>query len=84
MQKQFQTFRTTKTAITRQIRIQIRHFWWEIDLQGLEKALEMVSGPKNDENGRNSANTHPNHVFLTGNSSTRPGEASGTGPGPKK
>ena len=39
---------------------------------------------QNDENGRNSANTHPNPAFLTGNSMPRPGEGLGHGPGPKK
>ena len=39
---------------------------------------------KNVENGHNSTHTHPNPSFLTGNSMPRPGEASGTGPGPKK
>ena len=36
---------------------------------------------KNDENGRNSANTHPNHTLLIGNRTPRPGEGLGHGPG---
>ena len=39
---------------------------------------------KNDENGRNSVNTHPNHSFLTGNSMSRPGEGPGSSPGSQK
>ena len=41
--------KTTEMIVTRQIRIQITHFWREIELQGLEKALEPVPGPKNDK-----------------------------------
>ena len=36
-------------AVTRQIRIQITHFWREIELQGLEKALEPVPDPQTHE-----------------------------------
>ena len=45
--------KTTKMAVTRQIRIQIRHCWREIRCQGLEKALDMVPGPKNTKNMQN-------------------------------
>ena len=37
-------------VVTRQIHIQIQDFWWEIELQGLEKALDMVPGPKKLKN----------------------------------
>ena len=36
---------------------------------------------KNDEKCNNSANTHPNPAFLTGNLMPRPGEGLGHGPG---
>ena len=39
---------------------------------------------KNDKKWYNSTHTHPNPASLTENSMPRPGEASGTSPGPEK
>ena len=39
---------------------------------------------KNNKKLQNPANTHPNRAFLTGNSTSRPGEGFETGPGPSK
>ena len=51
MQKGLRNFpnlpKMTKSNITRHIRIQITHFWREIESQGLEKALDMVLDPEN-------------------------------------
>ena len=49
--------------------------------------ISRVSGSKlfkDDEKWNNSANTHPNHLFLTGNSTSRPGEGFGKGLGAPK
>ena len=49
------------------------------------KRVSQISKPgKNGEKGNNSAHTHPNHTFLTGNSTSRPGEGFGTSPGAQK
>ena len=52
---------------------------------GEEKGLRNFPNPaKDEEKCNNSTHTHPNHSFLTGNSTSRPGEGFGTGPGPPK
>ena len=50
-----------------------------------QKPGSQLSKPgKNDEKWNNSTHTHPNRPFLTGNSTSRPGEGFGMGPGPQK
>ena len=56
----------------------------DLIMASLIHLLAVPKPDKNDKKLHNSANTHPNHTFLTGNSTSRPGEGFGTGPGPSK
>ena len=61
---------------------------WKFSFQNKKKSSKtsktVPNFSKNYKRLHNSANTHPNHSFVTGNWTSRPGDGLGTGPGAPK